>query len=81
MVLTGRPEQSNTEEAEDNTLHYNFMKMIVTLKEQMKNSLKEMEEKTNKKLEEINKSLNETQEKQSNKWIKQFKQVKTWKLK
>ena len=33
------------------------MKMTEGLKEEMKNSLKEVEEKTNKKLEEINKSL------------------------
>lgn len=39
------------------------MKMIV-LKEQMKKSLKEMEERTTKRLEEINKSLKQSQEKQ-----------------
>ena len=43
---TGRPEHPNPEEAEENNLKYNFMKMIETLKEEMKNSLKEMEEKT-----------------------------------
>ena len=37
--------------------------MMVAFKEEVKNSLKEMEEKTTKKLEEINKSLKETQEK------------------
>ena len=37
--------------------------MLEALKEELKNSLKEMEEKTNNKLEEINKSLKENQEK------------------
>ena len=37
--------------------------MFETLKEEMRNSLKEMEEKTNKKLEDISKSLKENQEK------------------
>ena len=37
--------------------------MFEALKEKMKNSLKEMKEKTNKKLEEINKSLKGNQEK------------------
>ena len=40
--------------------------MFETLKEKMKNCVKEMEEKTNKKLEDINISLKETKEKQSN---------------
>ena len=35
----------------------------MAFKEEVKKSLKEMEEKTNKKLEKINKSLKETQEK------------------
>ena len=39
------------------------MKLVETLKEEMKLSLKEMEEKTTKKLEEISQSLNKTQEK------------------
>ena len=37
--------------------------MFEFLREEVKNSLKEMEEKTGKKLEEINKSLKENQEK------------------
>ena len=37
--------------------------MMETFKQEVKNSLKEMEEKTNKKLEEIKKSLKATQEK------------------
>ena len=41
--------------------------MFEALNEEIKNSLKEMKEKTNKKLEEINKFLKENQEKQSNK--------------
>ena len=45
---TGRPEHPNPEEAEENDLKYNFMKMIATLKGEMKNSLKEMEKKDKK---------------------------------
>ena len=37
---TGRLEHPNPEKAEENNLNYNFMKMIETLKEEMKkNSL------------------------------------------
>ena len=50
-------DQPNPEEVEDNDTKINFMKMMETFKEEVKNSLKEMEEKTNKKLEEINKFL------------------------
>ena len=46
---TGRPEHPNPEAAEESDLHYNFMKKIATLEEEMKNSLKEMEEKKQKK--------------------------------
>ena len=45
------------------------MKMIEALKGEMKNSLKEVEEKTSKKWEEVNKSLKEnkgSQEKKKN---------------
>ena len=58
---TGKLDHPNPEEAEENDFKCNFMKMMETFKEEVKNSLKEMEEKTNKKLEEINKSLKETQ--------------------
>ena len=71
-----RPKHPNTDEAEENDIKNNFMKMIETLKEEMKNSLKEMEEKTNKKLEDISKSLKGSQENQE-KTVKQFKQFKT----
>ena len=37
--------------------------MFETLKEEMRNFLKEMEEKTNRKMEDISKSLKENQEK------------------
>ena len=37
--------------------------MFETLQEEMRNSLREMEEKTNKKLEDISKYLKEIQEK------------------
>ena len=52
-----RHEHANTDEAEENDLKNNFMKMIEALKEEMKISLKEMEEKTKRKfLEEIKKT-------------------------
>ena len=35
-----RRERPNPEEAKENVLKYNFIKMIQTLKEEMKNSLK-----------------------------------------
>ena len=44
---TARLEQPN--EAEENDLKNNFKRMFETPKEEMRNSLKEMEEKTNKK--------------------------------
>ena len=41
---SARPEHPNTNEAEENDLKNNFMKMIEALKEDMKNSLKEVED-------------------------------------
>ena len=64
-----RAEQPNPKEAKENILKYNFLKMIKTLKEEMKNSLKEIEKNTNKKLAEISKSLLGNQEK--NKQVKE----------
>ena len=46
------PEFSNTNEAKGNNPKNNFMKMTATLKEKMKKSCKEMEKKTNQKLQE-----------------------------
>ena len=43
--------------AEENDLKNSFKRMLETLKVKMRNSLKEMEERTNKKLEDISKSL------------------------
>ena len=47
---TARFEHPNTDDAEENGLQNNFRKMIEALKEKMKHSLKEAEEKPNKKL-------------------------------
>lgn len=47
--------------------------MIEALKEEVKNSLEEMEEKKNKKLDEFNNSLRENQEK-STKQVKEMVQ-------
>ena len=46
--IARRPEHHNTDEAEENGTIYGYMKMIKAIKEEMKNSLKEMEEKTKK---------------------------------
>ena len=64
---TGRLDHPNPEDIEENDFKGYLMKMMETFKEEVKNSLKEMEEKTNKKLEEINKSLKDTQETQGKK--------------
>ena len=49
------------DEPEENDLKNNVRRMFETLKEEMRNFLKEIEEKTNKKLEDISKSLKENQ--------------------
>ena len=49
-------EHSNPEEVEKCAI----MKAIEAFKQDMKNSLKELDEKYNKKLEEISKSMNDT---------------------
>lgn len=51
---TTRPKYTKSEE---NNLENSFMKMVYGLKVGIKNCLKEIEEKTNKKLEDICKSL------------------------
>ena len=56
---TARLEQPIIDQAVENDLKNNFRRLFETLKEEMRNYLKEMEEKTNKKLEDINKSLKE----------------------
>ena len=48
-----RPEHPNTDKAEENNHKNNFIKIIEAFIKEMRNSLKEVEEKTNKKLEEI----------------------------
>ena len=57
---TAKHEQLNIDEAEENDLQNNFGRMFEALKEEMKNFLKEMEEKTNKKFEKMNKFLKES---------------------
>ena len=51
--------------------------MFEALKEKMKNSLKEMEEKTNKKLVDISKFLKENQEKAIKHMKETFQDLKT----
>ncbi|KAL6085343.1 hypothetical protein STEG23_031154 [Scotinomys teguina] len=55
---TPRPEQCNVDKAEEKDLKNNLMKMIEeALEGKMKNAIKEIKEKTNKKLEEMNKEI------------------------
>ncbi|MGE9715022.1 RBD-like domain-containing protein, partial [Escherichia coli] len=65
-----RHEHPNTDDGEENNLKNNFMKMIETLREEIKKSFREMEEKTNQKMQEIK----ESQESQEN-TIKQLKET------
>ncbi|CAH7484839.1 AABR07011733.1 [Phodopus roborovskii] len=72
---TTRMEHNNTaEEAEGYDLKITIIKMIEALKEDMRKSLKEIEEKTNKKVEEMNKFLKESTESQE-KTINQVKET------
>lgn len=70
---TGRLDHAVPEDIKGNNFKCYLMKMMETLKEEMKNSLKENELKINKKVEEINKSLKEIQENQE-RAIKQAKE-------
>ncbi|ERE67187.1 GTPase IMAP family member 3-like protein [Cricetulus griseus] len=62
-----RPKHTNTDGAEENNLKNNFMQIIETLREEMRKSFREMEEKTNQKMEEIKESQGNT--------IKQLKET------
>ncbi|KAK7800088.1 hypothetical protein U0070_002429 [Myodes glareolus] len=68
--VIGRLEHPNPEEVEEIDCKHNMMKVLETIKQDVKNSFKGMDEKTNKKLKEMNKSLKDTQENQE-KTIKQ----------
>ena len=46
--ITGRLDHPNTEEAEEDNFKYKFVRMMYIFKEEIKNSLKEMEERTSK---------------------------------
>ncbi|KAL6041345.1 hypothetical protein STEG23_007461 [Scotinomys teguina] len=84
---TPRPEHCNVDKAEENDLKNSLMKMIEeALKGKMKNAVKEIEEKTNKKLEEMNKEIEEKNKKikemnkeiedKNKKWKKKIKKLK-----
>ncbi|KAL6031567.1 hypothetical protein STEG23_032262 [Scotinomys teguina] len=61
---TPRPEHCNVDKAEENDLKNSLMKMIEEVLEgKMKNAVKEIEEKTNKKWEEMNKEIKENNKK------------------
>ncbi len=66
-LTTGGHEHLNQEEVEK----MDFMKVIDALKQHIKNALTEMDEKYNRKFEELNKSVNDTLENQG-KTIKQI---------
>ena len=70
----GRLDLPILKEVDDKNVKCNFMKMMETFNEEGKSSLIETEEKTNKKLEEINKSLTDPQENHE-KAIKQVKET------
>ena len=59
-----RPEHPNTDDAEEKDLKSNFIKMMEAFKEEINDSLKEMEENTNRMLEEIHKFLKDNLENQ-----------------
>ncbi|KAL6078508.1 hypothetical protein STEG23_011077 [Scotinomys teguina] len=62
---TPRPEQCNVDKSEENDLKNSLVKMIEeALEGKMKDAIKDIEEKTNKKLEEINKEIEEMNKKQ-----------------
>ncbi|ERE84321.1 vomeronasal 2 receptor, 52 precursor [Cricetulus griseus] len=69
--MPARPEHPSKDEAEESNLKNNFMKMRETLREEIRKSYREMEEKTNQKMQEIHKSFKETQENA----IKQLKET------
>ena len=52
----GRLEHPNPEDVEEIDFKHSIMKVIESLKQEVKNSLKEMDEKNSKKLEEMNES-------------------------
>ena len=62
-LTTADPEHPNIAEAQEKDLKTNYMKMIETLKGEMKKILKETQENRNKQLEAMNKYLKESQEK------------------
>ncbi|KAL6083998.1 hypothetical protein STEG23_002517 [Scotinomys teguina] len=65
---TPRPEHCNVDKAEENDLKNSLMKMIEeALEGKMKNAIKEIEEKTNKKLEEMNKEIEDKNKKMEEK--------------
>ena len=51
QIYNRRLEHPNQKEVEEIDFRCNTMKMLETIKQDVKNSLKEMDEKTNKKLE------------------------------
>ena len=59
--ITAGAEQSNIDKVEENDLKNNIRRMFEAFQKEMKISLKEIEAKTYKKLEEINKFLKENQ--------------------
>ena len=72
LVGIKQPElQANIDEEEKNDLKNNFRRKFEALEKKMRNSPKEIEEMINKKLEDINKSLKENQEKA----IKHMKEI------
>ena len=63
---TATPEDSKAAGTQENEPKIYFMNIVEALKKEIKISLKEVKVKTSKKLEEINNSLKESQEKKTN---------------
>ena len=61
---TARPEHSSAADVQGNNLRNDFIMKTEILNEEIKKSLKETQEKTDKELEEINKFLKECEESQ-----------------
>ena len=74
-----RPEPPNNDEAEKNSFKNNFMQMTETLRQEIRKSFREMEEKTRQKMQELSKSFKEREEntiKRLKETIQTFQDVK-----
>lgn len=78
--MAEKPEYSNIVKAKENYLKTTLLEVIEVLKEGMKNSFKEAEERFTKELEEIDKSLKNVKNTKKKKQARK-KTFMAWKLK